>query len=121
MVAVMVKRVYLPADAADGWRVLVDRLWPRGLAKDKARVDYWDRAIAPSDGLRQWFNHEAGKWAEFQHRYAAELDAQAAAVGALCEAMQAHARVCLLYAARDEGHNNAVALRDYLAARRRAA
>ena len=114
MAAVGIKRVYLPADDADGWRVLVDRLWPRGLAKARARVDHWDKSIAPSDGLRQWFRHEPGKWPEFQRRYFAELDAQAEAVQALREAMRGHARVCLLFAARDEARNNAVALRAYL-------
>jgi uncharacterized protein YeaO (DUF488 family) len=115
MTQLTVKRVYLPASDDDGWRVLVDRLWPRGLAKVVARIDHWDKAIAPSDELRHWFGHEPGKWSEFRHRYFAELDAQAGAVRALCDELQRHPRVCLLFAARDEAHNNAVALRAYLA------
>jgi len=115
MTQLMVKRVYLPASDDDGWRVLVDRLWPRGLAKAKARIDHWDKAIAPSDALRHWFGHEPGKWPEFQHRYFAELDAQADAVQVLLVELKARRRACLLFAAKDEAHNNAVALRAYLA------
>ena len=115
MTRLTVKRVYLPATTADGWRVLVDRLWPRGLAKAEARIDHWDKTIAPSDELRHWFGHEPGKWSEFQRRYFIELDAQASAVQSLRDELQRHAQVCLLFAARDEAHNNAVALRAYLA------
>ena len=115
MAQLTVKRVYLPAAAVDGWRVLVDRLWPRGLAKAEARIDHWDKTVAPSDALRRWFGHEPGKWPEFQHRYFAELDAQAGAVQALRDTLKRHPRACLLFAARDEAYNNAVALRAYLA------
>ncbi len=115
MTQLTVKRVYLPASDDDGWRVLVDRLWPRGLAKALARIDHWDKAIAPSDELRHWFGHEPGKWVEFQHRYFAELDAQASAVQALLAELKPQHRACLLFAARDEARNNAVALRAYLA------
>ncbi len=111
-----IKRVYEPASADDGERVLIDRLWPRGLAKAEAAVDHWLRELAPSTGLRRWFGHDPARWDEFRRRYFAELGAEAAA-GALAElrALLAGPRpVTLLYGARDEEYNNAVALREYL-------
>lgn len=111
-----VKRVYESPKADDGERVLVDRLWPRGLSKKKAAVDRWEQELAPSDALRRWFAHDAKKWSEFRRRYFAELDAQPAGLDAL-RAM--HGRVTLLFAARDEEHNNAVALKEYLERQKR--
>lgn len=93
--------------------MLVDRLWPRGLAKAAAPVDRWEKELAPSDALRRWSGHEAAKWAEFRRRYRAELRAQA---GLAREAKRG--RLCLLYAAKDERHNNAVVLAEYLRAAR---
>ena len=110
-----VKRVYeLPA-ADDGLRILVDRLWPRGLAKDKARIDLWLKDIAPSDALRRQFHGHPDTFDDFCRAYAAELDAEPArgAVATLRERM-AEGPVTLLFAARDEAHNNAVALRNWL-------
>lgn len=112
---VAIKRVYEPRSAGDGRRILVDRLWPRGLSKDKAGVDLWLKEVAPSDTLRKWFGHDPKKWAEFQHRYRAELDANEDAVLALKEAIAA-GPATLLYGAHDQQHNQAVALRDWLAA-----
>jgi uncharacterized protein YeaO (DUF488 family) len=110
------KRIYEAPAAADGTRVLVDRLWPRGIAKDKAKVDLWLRDLSPSDSLRKRFHGQPEKWAEFRAAYAGELEepAAVAAVAAL-RALLRKGPVTLLYAARDEEKNNAVALRDWLA------
>ncbi|HEY3398457.1 MAG TPA: DUF488 family protein [Armatimonadota bacterium] len=108
-----VRRVYEPALESDGQRVLVDRLWPRGLSKEEAAVDLWLREIAPSDDLREWFGHDPAKWDEFQQRYSQELANQAAALAKLAE-LAAAGPVTLLFAAKDEKHNNAVALATYL-------
>jgi uncharacterized protein YeaO (DUF488 family) len=110
-----VKRVYAPAGPGDGLRVLVDRLWPRGIAKDKARVDLWLKDIAPSDALRKRFHARPERWEEFCVAYAAELKAEpgrTAAKGLLERAGEGP--VTLLYAARDEQHNNAIALKTWL-------
>ncbi|CUS34662.1 DUF488 domain-containing protein [Candidatus Nitrospira nitrificans] len=110
---VLVKRVYEPAAKADGFRVLVDRLWPRGLSKEDAHIDLWLRDIGPSTALRKWFNHDPGRWSEFQHRYHAELKKKTA----LISTIKARAKtdpVTLLYSAKDEQHNQAVALQSYL-------
>ena len=111
-----VKRVYDPPAADDGLRILVDRLWPRGLAKDKAQIDVWLKDIAPSDALRRQFHGHPDTFDDFCRAYAAELDAEPArgAAATLRERM-AEGPVALLFAARDEAHNNAVALRDWLA------
>ena len=108
-----VKRVYEPPSQDDGVRVLVDRLWPRGLTKARAAVDLWLKDLAPSLRLRQWFNSDPARWAEFKHRYAEELDAKKAAVAALIGAAR-RGKVTLLFGARDPKHNNATALHDYL-------
>lgn len=114
MASVRIKRIYDAPHPDDGLRVLVDRLWPRGLSKDRTSVDHWLRDIAPSDELRHWFGHEAPRWAEFERRYFAELDANADVVARLRALIAEAAMVTLLYAARDEAHNNARALADYL-------
>lgn len=117
---IQVKRAYDPPAPGDGCRVLVDRLWPRGLSKERAAVDEWLREVAPSTDLRRWFAHDPARWAEFKRRYSAELDAPAApeAVARL-RSLAAEGDVTLLYAATDELHNNAVVLREYLASSRR--
>ena len=109
------KRVYEMPDEADGQRVLVDRLWPRGVAKKDAALTLWLKEIAPSDDLRKWFGHEPERWAEFQKRYRAELDANGEAVEQL-RGLLREGKVTLLYGAHDEAHNNAVALMGYLRA-----
>lgn len=113
-----VKRVYEPPEEADGLRVLVDRLWPRGVSKESGRVDLWLRDIAPSNDLRKRFHGHPEDWEMFRAAYAKEL-ADASAAGAIeaLQARMAEGRVTLLYAARDEAHNNAVALRDWLQGR----
>ncbi len=111
--AVKVKRVYeLPAPS-DGYRVLVDRLWPRGLSKASLNADEWMKEIAPSNELRQRFHHDENQWGEFQKMYFKELEGHSDLAGQLLQRSRA-GTLTLLYAARDEVHNNAVALRNYL-------
>ena len=111
-----IKRIYEKPSDADGFRILVDRLWPRGVSKKDAKVDLWLKEIAPGDDLRKWFSHDPEKWDEFRRRYFKELDAVTDREGVL-GVIAEHARkgtVTLLYAAKDEDHNNAVALMEYL-------
>jgi uncharacterized protein YeaO (DUF488 family) len=111
--SIRVKRAYEAPAPGDGYRVLVDRLWPRGVSKGKLELDEWRKEIAPSDALRKWFGHEPAKWDEFKERYFAELDEQREQV----EGLLPHADsgpLTLVYGAKDEEHNNAVALREYL-------
>lgn len=118
--AIRVKRIYEPSEAGDGMRILVDRLWPRGIAKAKAKVDLWLKEIAPSDALRKRFHAKPALWDAFGAAYAKELQAEPAASAAT--ELRRHARqgpVTLLYAARDEEHNNAVALKAWLTRRGR--
>jgi uncharacterized protein YeaO (DUF488 family) len=113
-VSIRLKRVYDALAKADGRRILVDRIWPRGLAKRKARVDEWLKEIAPSAGLRKWFAHDPARWKEFKKRYAAELDDQRDQVEHLARAARQRT-VTLLFGAKDTEHNNAVALKEYIA------
>ena len=110
---VQIKRAYAPPAPEDGMRILIDRLWPRGVSKEALALDHWNKELAPSTELRQWFGHDPAKWPEFQRRYAAELDANPGPVAEL-RAMIARGPVTLLFAAHDAQHNNAVALRAYL-------
>jgi uncharacterized protein YeaO (DUF488 family) len=112
---VRIKRVYEPAAEEDGLRVLVDRLWPRGIAKEKARIDVWLKDVAPSDALRRRFHGNPSKWKEFVAAYSRELEEEPAktAAAGLRERLRTQP-VTLLYAARDETHNNAVALKSWL-------
>ena len=110
---VRIKRIYEPAVQGDGYRILVDRLWPRGLSKVSACIDLWMRDLAPSTALRRWFNHDPAKWEEFRLRYHAELKEKTALLATIIE--QAKTRpVTLVYSAKDEQHNQAVALRSFL-------
>ncbi len=112
------KRVYEPPEPGDGRRILVDRLWPRGLSKAKAAIDLWPGDIGPSDELRKWFGHDPLKWTEFRKRYLRELAGKKELVDlVLDEARQG--TVTLLFGAADVDHNNAVALKAYLERRRR--
>ena len=112
------KRAYEPAAAADGSRILVERLWPRGLSKEKARIDAWPKEVAPSPELRKWFDHRPERWDEFRSRYFAELDALPEAVARLRVEI-ASGPTTFVFASREEQLNNAVALKEYLEARRR--
>lgn len=110
---IRVKRIYAPASGEDGTRVLVDRLWPRGISKARAALALWCRDAAPSTELRRWFGHDPDRWAAFRERYRAELRANDAALSSLRDVIR-RGPVTLLYAARDEAHNEAVVLRDVL-------
>jgi uncharacterized protein YeaO (DUF488 family) len=113
--AVEIRRVYEPPTPADGYRVLIDRVWPRGITKAEARLDEWARDLAVSTDLRRWFGHDPAKWDEFRRRYRAELLApeRRAALDALARRAR-HETVTIVYGARDEQHNNAVALAEVL-------
>jgi len=117
---IRVKRVYDEPEPADGHRVLVDRLWPRGVKKEDARLDEWNKDAAPSNGLREWIHESPGatddRWAEFERRYAEELDGAEDAWRPLLERARA-GPVTLLYAAKDPDRNHALVLRGYLEAR----
>jgi uncharacterized protein YeaO (DUF488 family) len=110
---IKLKRVYESPSAQDGLRVLVDRLWPRGLTKERAAVDLWLKEVAPSTELRKWFAHDPDKWKEFQVRYRKELHESKDALELLKEKSNGHA-VTLLYGAKDEEHNEAVVLKALL-------
>lgn len=107
---VCVKRVYEKADPRDGWRVLVDRLWPRGMKKEVAKIDLWMKDIAPSDALRKSFCHDLEKWPDFQKKYRAELKRKKEWIGKLKQLESRHGTLTLLFGARDEEHNQAVVL-----------
>ncbi len=110
---IQVKRIYAASHAQDGFRILVDRLWPRGIKKEQAKIDLWLKEIAPSDSLRKWFNHEPEKWEEFKQRYFKELDQKQDLVDQLSQHTR-KGKVTFLFSAKDEAHNNAIALREYL-------
>jgi len=105
---VRTKRVYEEPGKEDGYRILVDRLWPRGLTKERARVDLWMKEIAPSDALRKWFGHEAEKWPEFVKRYRSELTAKKDLMKEVKRLESEHGTVTLLYGRKDEKQNQAV-------------
>ena len=107
------KRVYEPSDKNDGTRILIDRLWPRGMTKAKAGVDIWLKELAPSAELRKWFGHDPDRWTEFKKRYRAELEENDEQLVRLREEIKKGA-VTLLYGAKDEEHNDAVALAEFL-------
>jgi uncharacterized protein YeaO (DUF488 family) len=113
---IQIKRVYEPPAKEDGVRVLVERLWPRGMKKEALPMAAWCRDVAPSDGLRRWFSHDPAKWKEFQRRYRAESAANPAACQPLLDAAR-QGNLTLLYSARDTEHNNAIVLKSYLEGR----
>lgn len=111
MATIHIKRAYEPASSSDGYRVYIDRLWPRGLSHETFRYDYWDKNVAPSTQLREWFHADsAARWPEFQRRYAAELSTNPA-FASLCTLIASHRDVTLLYSSHDALHNNAVVVR----------
>jgi uncharacterized protein YeaO (DUF488 family) len=110
---IRLKRAYAPVEAGDGARILVDRLWPRGVGRQRAALDDWMKDIAPSAALRRWFGHEPSRWEEFRRRYKAELRGHAADLQRL-RAIAAKGALTLVYAARDEERNDAVVLREVL-------
>jgi uncharacterized protein YeaO (DUF488 family) len=110
---IQTKRIYEDASPDDGYRILVDRLWPRGVSKERAALDEWARELAPSDELRRWFNHQPERYPEFRKRYRAELHAQSEKLQLLRERAK-HENVTLLYGARDREHNEATVLAEVL-------
>ena len=113
---ITLKRAYEPPIATDGTRILIDRLWPRGLSKAKVAVNHWMKELAPSTELRKWFNHDPARWEEFKRRYTAELHQDTERLSPLRLLAQASV-VTLVYSAHDEQHNNAVVLRELLLGR----
>lgn len=116
--AIQVKRAYDPPAPSDGSRVLVDRIWPRGIAKEDLKIDAWLKDVAPSTGLRKWFGHDPDKWDEFRQRYARELEERQDAIEQILAKARA-GRVTLVFGARDVEHSNAAALKEYLERRLR--
>ncbi|HTJ25753.1 MAG TPA: DUF488 family protein [Candidatus Limnocylindria bacterium] len=111
---IRLKRIYDEPAASDGFRILVERLWPRGLRKEDAAIDLWLKEIAPSTELRRWYGHDVARWPEFRRRYEAELRANGDAVHAFEECAAHHRTMTFLYAAHDNEHNSAVVLRDFV-------
>ena len=110
---IKLKRVYEAVGEDDGWRVLVERLWPRGISKEKARLDEWMKEISPSAELRKWYAHDVEKWIDFKEKYIEELSQKSVLVEEL-ERLSQHGTVTLIYAAKDEQHNSALVLKEYL-------
>ena len=112
---IRIKRVYKEPSKRDGFRILVDRFWPRGYSKERAKVDEWRKELAPSTALRKWFGHEPAKWNGFRERYRKEL-AESGGINALKELAQRspHKAITLVYGATDEQHNQAVALKEFI-------
>lgn len=117
---IKLKRAYEPAAPSDGTRILIDRLWPRGLSKEDAAIDHWLKELAPSTALRQWFGHKPEHWEEFRKRYRAEIAKQPDALAAL-RSFARKGPITLVFAARDELHNDAVVVHELLRAKPRAA
>ena len=112
---VRTKRVYDPAEPGDGYRILIDRLWPRGVSRERAQLDEWARDLAPSDGLRKWFNHDPNRFPEFRERYREELGAHIDRIDEL-RVCASHGPVTIVYGARDTEHNDAVVIAELVRA-----
>ncbi len=110
---ISIKRVYEPPEESDGFRILVDRLWPRGVSKEKAGIGLWMKEVGPSDALRKWFGHDPARWDEFMKRYEKELDGKGELVGELAGKAK-QGKLTLVYGAKDTEHNQAVVLKGYL-------
>ncbi|MGZ7069074.1 MAG: DUF488 domain-containing protein [Methanobacterium sp.] len=111
---IIIKRAYQPAEDGDGFRILVDRLWPRGISKEKAKLDLWLKDIAPSNELRKWFAHDPERWEEFQIKYCEELKDKKEFLNQIKNIEREKSTITLVYGAKDEEHNNAIVLRDKL-------
>jgi uncharacterized protein YeaO (DUF488 family) len=110
---IKIKRVYESPSENDGFRILVDRLWPRGISKEKAKIDFWPKELAPSTVLRHWYGHEPEKWPEFKSRYFAELDGNPELLNDLMEHVR-RGKVTFVYSSKEQKLNNAVALKEYI-------
>jgi len=111
---IQIKRVYELSEKKDGYRILIDRLWPRGVSKEKANLDVWLKEIAPSDALRKWFSHDPKKWTEFERKYKEELKDKKQYLDQIKDAEKKSKIVTLLYAAKDTEHNNALVVKEFL-------
>jgi uncharacterized protein YeaO (DUF488 family) len=111
---IKIERIYDNPKGGESYRILVDRLWPRGLSKDKVRVDLWQKDVAPSNTLRKWFGHDEKKWDEFKHKYFKELDKNNDAVNTIIKTAQKQNSITLVYGTKEKRFNNAVALKEYL-------
>ena len=109
-----VKRVYEKPSNEDGYRILVDRLWPRGLSKEKSRIDLWIKEIAPSNELRKWYSHDPGKWEEFQNKYKAELNNKSELVNEVKHLVKKNKKITFLFSSKEEKLNNAFVLKKIL-------
>jgi uncharacterized protein YeaO (DUF488 family) len=116
---IKIKRVYEEPSGEDGKRILIDRLWPRGLTKEDARIDAWVKELAPSNELRKWFGHDPDRWDEFRKRFFAELDEHEDLVEGIASAAR-NSTVTLLYGSKEERFNNAMALKEYIGSRGKA-
>jgi uncharacterized protein YeaO (DUF488 family) len=112
-VNILLKRAYEQPSADDGKRILVERLWPRGIKKEKAKIDAWPKEVAPSTQLRKWYSHDPAKWEEFKRRYWKELEEQEAAVSKIAEEAKA-GKMTFVFASKEAERNNAVALKEYI-------
>jgi uncharacterized protein YeaO (DUF488 family) len=110
---ISLERIYLKSSVSDGRRILVDRLWPRGISKEAARIDFWAKSVAPSNELRRWYQHDPAKWVEFRERYFSELDANPEGLDEL-RSQLASGNVTFVFSSKEERLNNAAALREYL-------
>lgn len=111
---IKLKRVYDPPSEDDGHRILVDRIWPRGMTKEKARVDLWLKELGPSDELRKWFGHDPARWEEFRRKYETELKSKTELLQKIRDAEKQNVTVTLVYSAKDEEHNQAVVIQGFL-------
>lgn len=111
---IKIKRAYKPPEESDGFRILIDRLWPRGVSKEKAKLDLWLKDVAPSNELRKWFSHDPSKWQEFQEKYRAELKNKNQILNEIKDLEKDNETLTLIYSAKDEEHNNAVVLKDVI-------
>ena len=110
---IKIKRAYESPSDIDGYRILVDRLWPRGISKEKAKIDFWPKELSPSTELRQWYGHDSKKWPEFKSRYSAELDGNPKLFNELLEYVRKGA-VTFVYSSKEQRLNNAIALKEYV-------
>ena len=111
---IQLKRVYETPMSDEGLRILVERLWPRGVSKERAKLDFWMKEISPSSELRKWYGHDPTKWEQFRERYWSELESNSAAVDKLRKLIQENDRITFVYAAKDEEHNSAVVLKEFV-------
>jgi uncharacterized protein YeaO (DUF488 family) len=111
---IKIKRIYEKRSTNDGFRILIDRLWPRGVSKSDAKIDLWLKEIAPTDDLRKWFSHDPKKWKSFEGKYGEELKRNQTLIDKILDLKKEHKIVTLVFSAKDEQHNNAIVLQQVL-------